>query len=71
MEWIGSCPRTGGKHVKLEIEDRAYRHPIVVDERVEIEGYPGRIREVAALNPGENRPLLLTNDTLEGVRRRC
>jgi hypothetical protein len=67
VERIRSLPEDRWKSVELEIEDRAYRHPIVVDERVEIEDYPGRIRQVSARNLGREEPtLLLTNDTRRG-----
>lgn len=67
VERIRGLPKDRWKSVELEIEDRAYRHPIVVDERVEIQDYPGRIRQVAALHLGREEPtLLLTNDTRRG-----
>ena len=52
VERIRSLPEDRWKHVELEIEDRAYRHPIVVDERVEIEGYPGRDPPGRGAEPG-------------------
>ena len=67
VERVRAIPEEQWKTVELEIEDRAYRYPKVVDERVEITDYPGRIRQVAALNLGREEPtLLLTNDTRRG-----
>ncbi|MHB8351451.1 MAG: hypothetical protein ACYDFT_01970 [Thermoplasmata archaeon] len=67
VERIRSLPEDRWKQVELEIEDRAYRYPKEVDERVEIADYPGKIRQVAALNLGREEPtLLLTNDTRRG-----
>ncbi len=67
VERIRSLPESEWKTVELEIEDRAYRYPKVVDERVEIADYPGSIRQLAALNLGRQEPtLLLTNDTRRG-----
>ncbi|MGI0129710.1 MAG: hypothetical protein ACREDE_04160 [Thermoplasmata archaeon] len=67
VERIRTLPEDQWKSVELKIEDRAYRHPKVVDERVEITDYPGRIRQVAALNLGREEPtLLLTNDARRG-----
>ena len=67
VERIRSLPEDRWKQVELEIEDRAYRYPKVLDERVEIADYPGPIRQLAALNLGREEPtLLLTNDTRRG-----
>ncbi len=67
VDRIRSLPEERWKRVELEIEDRKYRFPRVVDERVEISDYPGTIRQLAARDLGREEPtLLLTNDRRHG-----
>ncbi len=61
---LQTLPESAWTKVKVEIEGRKYPTPRVVDERVEVRDYPGTIRQIAAMDLGKERPmLLLTNDT--------
>lgn len=58
-----AVPSERWQSVELEIEDRLYRTPRVLDEEVEVSGYPGTIRQIAAMDYGKEKPtFLLTND---------
>ena len=53
--------------VMLDIEDRKWRTPKVLVEKVEISGYPGKIRQISALDLGREEPtFILTNDARRG-----
>ena len=61
---LQGLPESTWTKVRVEFEGRKYPTPRVVDEHVEVRDYPGRIRQIAALDLGKERPmLLLTNDT--------
>jgi len=67
VQRVMAVPEERWKRVELEIKDRKWRTPLVLDERVEILDYPGKIRQIAAMDLGREEPtLLLTND----VRRK-
>ncbi len=58
-----AVPSDRWESVKVDIESRLYQTPRVLDEEVEISGYPGRIRQIAAMDYGKDKPtFLLTND---------
>jgi hypothetical protein len=60
---LRALPASAWTTVAMEIEGRKYPTPRVVDERVEVSDYPGRVRQIAALDLGKEEPtLLLTND---------
>ena len=58
-----AIPEERWERVELDIKDREYRTPRVLDERIRIQDYPGEIRQIAAMDLGREAPtLLLTND---------
>ncbi len=60
---IRKLPESAWATVKVETKGRKYPTPRVVDERVEVGGYPGKIRQIAVMDLGKENPmLLLTND---------
>ena len=60
---LRTLPPSAWTTVEVEIEGRKYPTPRVVDERVEVRDYPGKIRQIAVLDLGKETPmLLLTND---------
>ncbi len=61
---LQTLPESAWTKVRVEIEGRKDPTPRVVDERVEVRDFPGTIRQIAAMDLGKERPmLLLTNDT--------
>ena len=60
---LRALPPASWQRVELDIEDRKYRTPRVVEERIEVDDYPGTIRQIAARDLGREAPtLVLTND---------
>lgn len=61
---LRAIPESSWVRVKVETEGRKYPTPRVVDERVKVSDYPGTIRQIATMDLGKEKPmLLLTNDT--------
>ncbi len=61
---LRQVPASSWTSVEVETVGRKYPTPRVVDERVEVRDYPGKIRQIAAMDLGKESPmLLLTNDT--------
>ncbi len=64
---LTTIPDSGWERVKLDTPDRTWRTPLVVDEHVNVQDYPRRIRQVAYKDLGREEPtLLLTNHTRLG-----
>jgi len=62
-----ALPADKWKRVELDVEDRKWRTPRVLDERIKISKYPGTVRQIAALDLGREQPtFLLTNDKKRG-----
>ena len=58
-----SIPEENWTKVEIQGIRRKYVHPRVIDEEVEMKGYPGKIRQIVALDLGREEPMfLLTND---------
>lgn len=58
-----AVPTERWESASIDIADRLYRTPKVLDEEVEVSGYPGTIRQIAAMDYGKEKPtFLLTND---------
>lgn len=67
VERVLSLPDSAWKKVTLTSVNREYRHPQVLEEKVEITGYPGKIRQIVARDMGKELPMfLLTNDKRRG-----
>jgi len=64
---VRSVPEERWDRVELDVERRKWRNPQVLDERVEISGYPKKIRQITAVDMGRDEPMfLLTNHTRLG-----
>jgi hypothetical protein len=60
-------PTERWKRVSLDVENRKWKTPRVLDEKVELSDYPGRIRQIAALDLGREEPtFILTNEMRRG-----
>lgn len=63
-----AIPEEEWTRVEIQGIRRKYRHPRTIDEEVEIKGYPGKIRQIVAMDLGREEPMfLLTNDRRRGV----
>lgn len=67
IQRVLSTPDDSWVRVKLDIEDRKWKTPWVLDEMIKLTNYPGKIRQIAATDLGREEPtFLLTNDTYRG-----
>jgi hypothetical protein len=67
VERVLALPESRWKTVSLTGENRVYRHPRVYEEKIEVQGYPGKLRQIVARDLGKDAPMfLLTNDRVRG-----
>ena len=59
---LRALPKTAWKEVELDVPQRKYRYPLIYEEQVELKGYPGKLRQIAAMNLGREEPTLLLTD---------
>jgi hypothetical protein len=60
---IANQSRSAWRTIELDVPHRKYKTPAVIDQRVEINGYEGRLRQLFIKDLGHDRPtVLLTND---------
>ena len=60
---IWSRPTSAWQRITLPALTRLFRTPKVLDERVQLKGYPGQLRQVTVIDLGHEEPtILLTNN---------
>lgn len=60
---IWSRPASAWQRITLPALTRLYRTPKVLDERVQLRGYPGKLRQVTVIDLGHEEPtIILTNN---------
>ena len=60
---IWSRPASAWQRITLPALTRLFRTPKVLDEHVQLQGYPGRLRQVTVIDLGHEEPtILLTNN---------
>ena len=60
---IWSQPASAWQRITLPALTRLFRTPKVLDERVQLKGYPGQLRQVTVIDLGHEEPtILLTNN---------
>ena len=64
LERIQQLPASRWKRVELKGVSRIYRTPRVLDQKVELAGYQGQIRQLSILNLGHEKPTLLITNQL-------
>ncbi|MGH9894787.1 MAG: transposase, partial [bacterium] len=63
IQRVKALPASAWKRVTLEAPERAWRHPRILDERITLTDFPGKIRQITAIDLGRPEPtFLLTND---------
>jgi hypothetical protein len=63
---IWSLPTSAWRRITLPSLTRAFRTPKVLDERIELPGYQGKLRQISIIDLGHEEPtILLTNNTKE------
>jgi len=64
---IWSRPKSAWRRITLRAVTRTYRTPKVLDERIELKGYEGPLRQVTVIDLGHEEPtILLTNNLTLG-----
>lgn len=62
LQEVWSQPASAWRQIHLEGFSRIYRDPRVIDQRIELAGYPGAIRQLIVADLGHEEPtFLLTN----------
>jgi hypothetical protein len=70
LEAIHRKPASAWRRVELDNVSRAFRTPRVLDEKIELGGYDGPIRQLSILDLGHEEPtLLLTNQLRRSARK--
>jgi hypothetical protein len=60
---IWSQPASAWQRITLPALTRLYRTPKVLDERIQLQGYPGKLRQVTVIDLGHEEPtIILTNN---------
>lgn len=63
MAEIAALPPSAWRRVELAVSRRKFRHPRVVEQRVQLAGYEGTLRQFLIVDLGHEEPtILLTND---------
>ena len=58
-----ALPRSAWRTVELNVPHRKFRTPRIVDQRIELKGYEGKLRQLLIRDLGHDEPtILLTND---------
>lgn len=69
LEEIHRTPASAWRRIELDNVSRAFRTPRVLDEKIELNGYDGPIRQLSILDLGHEEPtLLLTNQLRRSAR---
>ena len=62
LQEVWNRPLSAWRTIELEGVGRAYRHPRILDEKIGLKDYPGRLRQIVATDLGHEEPtFLLTN----------
>ena len=67
---IAAAPASAWRKVNLDLPQRKYKTPRVIEKRVKLTGYDGEVRQLYIQDLGHDLPtILLTNDTKSTVRQ--
>ena len=68
---IANAPRSAWRTVRLDVPQRTYQSPSIIDRRIQLSDYHGPIRQIFITNLGHEDPtILLTNDLTSSAARR-
>jgi transposase len=59
---LRALPKSAWREVELDVPQRKYRYPLIYEEQVQLKKYPGKLRQIAAMNLGREEPTLLLTD---------
>jgi len=70
LEEIHREPSSAWRRIELEAVSRAYRTPRILEQRIMLSGYKGKLRQITILDLGHEEPtLLLTNQLRCSARK--
>jgi hypothetical protein len=70
MAKVASLPRSTWQTVELDVPHRKFKTPRVVDQRENLSGYSGKLRQLLIRDLGHEEPtILLTNDLTSSLRQ--
>lgn len=70
LQEVWARPASAWRQIHLEGVSRVYRDPRVLDEKIDLPGYPGAIRQVIVTDLGHEEPtFLLTNQLTRSAPR--
>lgn len=62
MDEINATPRSAWRRIQLQNVSRAYRTPRILEQKIEVHGYEGQMRQFAVRDLGHDLPtILITN----------
>jgi hypothetical protein len=62
LQELRALPSSAWRRIELESISRMYRTPRIIDQRITLQGYQGRIRQISVADLGHEEPtILLTN----------
>jgi hypothetical protein len=68
---IANTPRSAWRTVRLDVPQRTYQSPSIIDRRIQLPDYQGPIRQIFITNLGHEQPtILLTNDLTSSAAKR-
>lgn len=68
---VANLPRSAWRTVRLDVPHRIYQTPKVIDRKVELHDYKGKVRQLFITDLGHEQPtILLTNDVRSPAAKR-
>lgn len=68
LEQIDNAPASAWRRIELKSVSRAYRTPRIIDQRITLDDYEGKLRQLTITDLGHEQPtLLLTNQLHRGA----
>jgi hypothetical protein len=69
LKEVATLPRSAWRVVELDVPHRKFKTPRVVDQRIELKGYKGLLRQLLIQDLGHDEPtILITNDTTSTLK---
>jgi hypothetical protein len=65
IDIIDQRPRSAWRRIELENIARAYRTPRILDEKITLSGYRGKLRQIAVKDLGHDAPTILITNQLK------
>ena len=67
---LAQVPPDQWRRIRLHNVGRTFRHPRILEQKVRIRGYPGKLRQIAITELGHEKPTLLLTNQMHGAASR-